>query len=60
MGAPPARCLLVGDSAVDVRTALAAGMVPVGVTWGLRPREELQAAGAAALIDAPGELLALL
>jgi phosphoglycolate phosphatase len=47
----------VGDSGVDVRTAIAAGMVPVGVTWGFRPREELVESGAVVVIDRPLELL---
>jgi phosphoglycolate phosphatase len=56
----PERMLYVGDTAVDMRTALAAGMFPVGVSWGFRPRSELLAGGAQALIDRPEELLAWL
>ncbi len=59
LGVPPGRCLYVGDTGTDMRTARAAGMVPVGVLWGFRPREELEAAGARHLIDRPGELLRL-
>lgn len=54
---PPGEVVLVGDSGVDVATAINAGMRPIGVTWGLRDREELQRAGAAALVDQPQQLL---
>jgi phosphoglycolate phosphatase len=50
----------VGDSPVDVETAKNAGMAAVGVSWGFRPAEELREAGAGAILDRPGELLALL
>jgi phosphoglycolate phosphatase len=60
LGVPPARCFLVGDSPVDVETAKNAGMAAVGVSWGFRPAEELREAGAGAILDRPGELLALL
>lgn len=59
MGAEPKAVAFVGDSAVDVQTALNAGMFPVGVTWGLRPKCELESAGAKLLVDAPAELLQL-
>ena len=36
-GTPPAAAVLVGDSAVDVRTGRAAGVLTVGVTYGLDP-----------------------
>jgi phosphoglycolate phosphatase len=36
-GAKHARTIMVGDSAVDVRTARNAGVVACGVTWGLQP-----------------------
>ena len=52
--------LYVGDSGIDMRTAAAAGVRSVGVTWGFRSREELREAGAGVLIDRPEELLALL
>ena len=54
---PPADCLYVGDMQVDMNTARNAGMYPVGVTWGLRDREELMSAGAATTIDRPDELV---
>jgi phosphoglycolate phosphatase len=56
----PAEILYLGDSAVDMRTAAAAGMFPVGVLWGFRPAEELQESGAKALIERPLEILNLL
>lgn len=52
--------LYVGDSDVDIATARNAGMDCVSVTWGFRTVEELQAAGAAAMINRPEELLSLI
>lgn len=60
LGVPPERILFVGDSSIDMRTAVAAGMFPVGVLWGFRPREELETNGARAIIEVPDELIALL
>ena len=52
--------LYVGDSGVDMRTALAAGVRSVGVTWGFRSREELVETGATHLVDRADEILKLL
>lgn len=59
LGARPQDVLFVGDTATDMRTAVAAGMVPVGCLWGFRDEAELRAAGARHLLARPGELLAL-
>ena len=56
----PANSLYVGDSGTDMQTATAAGMHPVGVSWGFRDRSELLAGGAKHIIDEPAELLELL
>ena len=58
-GLPPARVGYLGDSLVDMRTATAAGMLPVGASWGFRTCEELVESGAAVVIDAPLDLLEL-
>jgi phosphoglycolate phosphatase len=50
-GARRDQTVFVGDSPVDVRTARAAGVPLVAVTWGFRPRTELRAAGAVHLVD---------
>lgn len=56
----PAEFLYLGDTNTDMRTAIAAGMFPVGVLWGFRSAEEILAAGAKVLIEHPSELLKLL
>ncbi len=56
---PPERIAFVGDSAVDMQTANAAGMFAIGVLWGFRPRKEIEEAGSMALISHPLELLEL-
>jgi phosphoglycolate phosphatase len=53
------QCIFLGDSSVDMKTAIAAEMLPVGVLWGFRDREELNGAGAEVLISKPDELLSL-
>ena len=60
LGVPPAECLYVGDSGVDMQTARAAGMCAVGVLWGFRGKEELLKDGAQHLIERPSEVLDLL
>ena len=51
--------LYVGDSGVDMQTALQAGVDAVGVTWGFRPRTELEAFHPKAIINQAEELLTL-
>ena len=56
----PECTLFLGDSAIDMHTATAAGMVPVGATWGFRSRNELIESGAKHIINNPHELLDLI
>ncbi len=49
LGAQPQRTLYVGDSEVDVQTALSAGIDCCAVLWGFRDRDALEEAGAAVL-----------
>jgi phosphoglycolate phosphatase len=56
----PAVAVLVGDSGSDMATAVNAGMIPVGVLWGFRSKEELVTQGARWLADSPDALLRLL
>jgi len=57
VGIAPADFLYLGDTATDMKTAVAAGMFPVGACWGFRPAEELTGTGARELIQQPKELL---
>lgn len=49
--------IFVGDSDVDMKTAVAAGMGALGATWGYRDSETLLAAGADLLLPAPARIL---
>ncbi|MDR1552898.1 MAG: HAD family hydrolase [Prevotellaceae bacterium] len=53
-------CAFIGDSYVDILTAINAKILPIGVTWGFRSRDELQNAGARYIINKPKELLNIL
>ena len=56
-GLTPDEVLHVGDSDTDVKTAHNAGVRCIGCTWGFRPRETLEAAGADFIVDKPSEIL---
>jgi phosphoglycolate phosphatase len=58
LGARTDETWMVGDSAIDVRTARAGGVRVAGVTWGFDPAA-LRAAGPDRLIDDPTELASL-
>ncbi len=60
LNCPPSRFIYVGDTAIDMLTANAAGMFAVGVEWGFRPVDELKAAGAQLIIGHPSAILDLL
>lgn len=50
----------VGDSEVDVLTAKNAGIPCISVLWGLREREDIEAAGASVFVETVEELFAVL
>lgn len=53
----PEECAFVGDSDVDMHTAINAKCLPVGVEWGYRGADVLKAAGAKVLVREPRELV---
>ncbi|MBQ7454465.1 MAG: HAD-IA family hydrolase [Selenomonadaceae bacterium] len=57
MGVAPDEVAYLGDTSVDIETAINAGFLPVGVSWGFRPRTELF--NAKIIIDHPRELMEL-
>jgi len=58
LGAPPESIAFVGDTGVDMLTARAASMRPVGVLWGFRPKDVLDSGAEAA--ETSGALARLL
>ena len=58
LGVSPDEAIYIGDSEGDVDVAVAAGVFPIGVTWGYQPVDRLRERGAKAIIEDPRELLA--
>ncbi|MBS7229787.1 HAD family hydrolase [Flavobacterium psychroterrae] len=56
----PEEILFVGDSDIDMQTAINANMFPVGVSWGYRTEKELIASGAKTVINIPLDLIEIL
>ena len=59
-GYSPADVLYVGDTAVDMHTAHNAGVDVVAVTWGFRPRAELEVCNPTHIVDHPLQILSLI
>jgi phosphoglycolate phosphatase len=57
LGLDAGQIAFVGDTQVDLQTATAAGMIPIGVGWGFRPAAALAATGAH-VAETPAALLA--
>lgn len=55
-GLKPEECAFMGDTKMDMQTAVNAGMLPVGVLWGFRKRDELEDNGAKVILSKPMEL----
>jgi len=56
MGVPPANCLMVGDTTVDMRAAKLAGMQAAGVLCGFGREKELRRAGADAILTSTPDI----
>jgi phosphoglycolate phosphatase len=56
----PSNFIYLGDTAIDMKTAVSAGMFPVGVLWGFRSLKELKENGARVIIDEPVQLMDLI
>lgn len=56
-GISPVDTIYIGDSGVDMQTALNAGVDSIGVTWGFRGEEELRQFGACHIVHSTDEIL---
>lgn len=56
----PQECYYVGDTMIDMQTAVHAGMIPIGALWGFRDEEELRTHGAHYLCSSPADVIKLL
>lgn len=59
-GIEPQRTFVVGDTRFDMEMAIAAGAIPIGVSWGYHACDELTNCGARTVIDSFGELYPLI
>jgi phosphoglycolate phosphatase len=60
LGISPSQFLYLGDTSIDMKTAVTAGMYPVGVLWGFRTKDELLNNGAKLILEKPLDLLEFL
>jgi HAD superfamily hydrolase (TIGR01549 family) len=60
LGVPTERCVMVGDTTVDVKSGRRAGAWAVAVLCGFGERDELERAGAHAILDHTSQLPSLL
>jgi phosphoglycolate phosphatase len=53
----PDRTVFAGDSGIDMETGSRGGMIPVGVLWGFREKDELLSHGAGRVVSVPGNMV---
>ncbi|MCJ2011683.1 HAD-IA family hydrolase [Methylobacterium sp. J-076] len=59
-GTAPAETLMIGDTTYDIGMAVAAGVVPIGVSWGYHAPGTLYRSGAVTVVDNASALDGLL
>lgn len=52
--------IYIGDSEVDIQTAVNSEIDEIAVTWGFRDREYLESQGAGVIIDTPEDILGII
>ncbi|MBP3390839.1 MAG: HAD family hydrolase [Clostridia bacterium] len=52
--------VFIGDSGVDIKTALNSQTTPIGVLWGFREKQELKENGAEHFAAAPNDIFAII
>lgn len=57
MALAPGQFVFLGDTGIDMKTAVAAGMFPAGALWGFRDVSELLESGASVLFEHPLDLI---
>ena len=55
-GADPTRCLMVGDSVLDIAMGINADMRTLGVSWGAESRKKLLTAEPDEVLDSPYDM----
>lgn len=60
LGVELSECLYFGDTDTDMKTGINACTDTVGVTWGFRSREELEAYNPKHVVDDPREVIAII
>ena len=58
-GVEKSECLYFGDTNTDMKTGRSAGLYTVGVSWGFRPRTELEEYHADVILDSPRDIVTL-
>ncbi len=59
-GIDSSQVVMIGDSDVDIITAINAGSPAIGCVWGFRCREEIENSGADFLAETPADLLEII
>ncbi len=59
LGIAVEQIIYVGDTIVDIETAKASGMLPVGVAWGFNSPQMLENHGAQVILEHPNDLINL-
>ncbi len=60
LGVEAKDCVYVGDTDTDMKTGKNANLYTIGVLWGFRGREELEANGADIIVSTPKELYSVI
>lgn len=59
-GVNPNETVFIGDSGIDIITALNSKTIPIGVLWGFRDEAELKQNGARHIAEAPKDILEII